>query len=255
MNPSFRIIIARALALTVLALPCQAQRAGGRILDTNVNSWFVYAGDHQIKGPWGVYSEMQVRRSDIVAIWQQFQVRDAVTYRFSPRVQAAVGYVFTNTLPYGDFPAARSFTEQRTYQQIALKHGVGALELEHRFRTEQRWIQNFTGATDYFWRYQNRVRYQARVVLPITKTDSAGHQWYLFGGNEILVQYGPNRGPNRFDQTRPFAGVGYKLTRNNKVEVGYLNQYIIQRNDRIIESDHTFRVQWSSSTPLGKLFR
>lgn len=241
--------------LAAMAAYGQVANSTDRIRDNNLNSWWVYAGDHQIRGPWGVYSEVQVRRSDYASIWQQFQKRDALTYRFSPRVQVATGYVFTYTGRYGDFPAARAFHEHRTYQQISIRQEVSKLALEHRYRTEQRWIQNYTTGSSFYWRYQNRFRYQLRGVLPITKTTPAGHQWYLFFGDEILLPYGPNHGPNSFDQNRAFAGLGYRVTRNNTLELGYLNQFIVQRNNRIEESNHTIRLQWSSSTPLAKAFR
>ena len=229
------------LVLVTFALPVAAQR----IRDTNLNSWWVYAGDHPVKGPWGVYSEIQVRQSDFAAIEQQFQSRNAITYRFSPSVQVAVGYVYTHTGQYGDFPASRAFKEHRTYQQLALKQTLKHLEIEHRYRNEQRWTQNYTGrSNDFFWRYQNRARYQIKASL------SVKGPWYVFGGDEILVPYGPNHGVSAFDQNRAFAGVGYKVTSRNKLEVGYLNQFLIQRNGRIEESNHTLRVQFSSTVPL-----
>lgn len=233
----------------------QAPPSTDRVRDPNSHSWWVYAGDHSIHGPWGVYSEVQIRRSDFASIWQQFQTRDALTYRFSPRVQVVTGYVFTYTDRYGDFPVARAFNEHRTYQQISVRQEVSKLALEHRYRAEQRWIQNYTTGNDFYWRYQNRFRYQLRGVFPVTKMTAAGHQWYLFFGDEILLPYGPNHGTNSFDQNRVFAGVGYRVTRNNTLELGYLNQFIIQRNNRIEESNHTMRLQWSSSTPIAKLFR
>lgn len=249
------VAICVSIVLTTAGAFAQGSNPTDRIRDPNAHSWWVYAGDHSVRGPWGVYTEIQVRRSDVLTIWQQFQSRDAVTYRFSPHVQVAAGYVFTYTGRYGDFPATRSFNEHRTYQQFSVKHELKTLELEHRYRTEQRWIQNYTGVNDFYWRYQGRFRYQLKATLPITKADAAGHQWYLFGGDEIFIPYGPNHGTNNFDQNRAFGGLGYKFTRNNKLEIGYLNQFIIQRNNRIEENDHTFRLQWSSSTPIAKLFR
>jgi Protein of unknown function (DUF2490) len=232
-----------------------AQTPPQRIRDVNANSWWVYAGDHPIgKGPWGVYSEVQIRRSNFASTWQQLQFRDALTYRFSPNVQVAAGYVWTRTARYGDFPTTRPLLDHRTYEQLIVKHSpatlrTGALDLEHRYRVEQRLIETIASGGNYL-RYQNRFRYQMKAVLPITKADAHGRQWSLFAGDEILIHFGPNHGPSPLDQNRAFAGVGYKFTKNNKLEVGYLNQFILQRNGRIEESNHTMRVQWSSSTPV-----
>jgi hypothetical protein len=151
-----------------------------------------------------VFAEIQVRRSDFTAIEQQTQLRDAITYRVSPDVQILAGYVWTHNGQYGDFPAARTYLEHRAYQQASVKQHLRRFEVEHRLRDEQRWIQDST-----FWRYQNRFRYQFKANLPLRDP------WFLFGGDEVLIHYGPNHGSTVFDQNRSFAGVGYRFTPRN----------------------------------------
>jgi hypothetical protein len=82
---------------------CHGQTTAGHITETNETSWWIYSGDHRIAGPWGIFTETQIRRAEFLAIWQQLQFRNAATYRFSPRVQVAAGYVWTRTGRYGDF--------------------------------------------------------------------------------------------------------------------------------------------------------
>jgi hypothetical protein len=236
---------------------CWAQDPGERLRGTNFNSWWVYSGDHPLKerGRWGIFAEVQIRRSDFASVWQQLQSRDAITYRFSGHVQGALGYVYTSTSRYGDFPIAQPALEHRMYQQLNVKHEIGRLEWEHRLRNEQRWIQSYKSSNAYDWPYQNRFRYQIKATIPVTEADAAGHQVYLFVSDEIFLPYGTNRGVNTIDQNRITAGAGCKFTRNNKFEIAYLNQFLIQRNNRIEENNHTLRVQWTSSTALNKLFR
>jgi hypothetical protein len=255
LNRRYPSITLCVLILITTVISGRAQSTTDRIHDTNMNSWWVYSGDHPVKGPWGVFAEIQIRRSDFASTWQQLQSRDAVTYRFSPHVQVLAGYVFTRTARYGDFPAIHSSFEHRIFEQATIKQDVKKVELEHRLRNEQRWIQSYSSSTDFIWHYQNRFRYQFKTTVPLTKADQLGHQWYLFGGDELFFPYGPDHGPNWFDQNRAFGGLGYKFTKNNKFEVSYLNQWLIQRNDRIEEVNHTLRVQWTSTTPMGKLFR
>jgi hypothetical protein len=229
---------------------CSGQITSQRIRDVNDHSWFVYAGDHPVgNGNWGVYAEMQVRRSDFLSTWQQFQSRDALTYRFSPNIQVAAGYVFTRTARYGDFPSIKPFIEHRPYEQLILKHSAKKLDFEHRYRVEQRFIETPTADSSYY-RYQNRFRYQMKASYPIGPSGAHGQPWYLFAGDELFINFGPNQGNSPFDQNRVFAGVGYKMTPANKLEVGYLNQFLVQRNGRIEESNHTFRVQWISTVRL-----
>ncbi|MEQ1945713.1 MAG: DUF2490 domain-containing protein [Bryobacteraceae bacterium] len=246
-----RLAVLAFVAIAPIATaPIATAQTTPRIRDVNTNSWLVYAGDHPVgNGPWGVYVETQIRRTEFGSTWQQFQSRDALTYRFSPNIQVAAGYVFTRTARYGDFPAVRPFIEHRPYQQLTLKHAAKKLTFEHRYRVEQRFIETPEGDSSYY-RYQNRFRYQFRSTYPIGPAKSWGQPWYLFAGDEIHIAFGPNYGPSPFDQNRAFAGIGYKVSPSNALEVGYLNQFLVQRNGRIEESNHTFRVQWTSTVRL-----
>lgn len=229
---------------------CAGQSPTQHFTETNATSWWIYTGDHPITGPWGVFTEIQARRANFLAIWQQLQFRDAATYRLSPHVQLAAGYVWTRTGRYGDFPASRASLEHRAYEQLAVKQEFSHGEIEHRTRVEQRWFQNFTTGDSYMWRYQNRVRYQMKGALPISRAGDHGQQWHLLAAGEVFLHFGPNHGPNAFDQTRAYGGIGYRLSKVNKIELAYQHQYIVQRNGRINESNHGLRVQFSSSAKL-----
>jgi hypothetical protein len=236
------ILLVAALSLT----PLSAQH----ITETNATSWWIYSGDHPLHGPWGVFTEVQARRANFLSIWQQLQIRDAATYRFSPQLQVAAGYVWTRTGRYGEFPAAEPSLEHRAYEQLSVKQEFKNGELEHRYRVEQRWLQNFTTPESYTWRYQDRFRYQLKGTLPISKPDDHGHQWYLVGAGELFLHFGPNHGPNTFDQTRAIGGIGYRLSRTNRIDLEYQHQYIAVRNGHIYESNQGLRVQFSSTARL-----
>jgi hypothetical protein len=238
------------MAVLLASSLCNAQSSGPRVVETNATSWWVYTGDHPISKHWGVFTEIQARRADFLNIWQQLQIRDAATYRFSPHVQVATGYVWTRTGRYGEFPAPQPYLEHRVYEQLAVKQEFKHGDLEHRYRVEQRWLQNFTTGDSYFWRYQNRFRYQLKGTVPVTKAGDRGQQWILLGAGEIFLHFGPNHGPNAFDQTRAFGGFGYRLSKENRIEFTYQHQYIAERNGRIYESNHGLRVQFSSTAPL-----
>ena len=229
---------------------CFAQTNGQRIRDVNPHSWWVYYGDHPVKNTkWGVLTEVQIRRTDFASGWQQLLLREGVTYRLSPRVQLGGGYGFIRTSRYGDFPVARAFNEHRFFQQVIFKHEAGRMDLDHRYRVEQRWLEALSGQSR-FWRRQNRFRYQLRGSVPISAPNARGEQWYLFAGDELFLHFGPNHGASPFDQNRAFAGAGYKLSRNNRLEVSYLNHFLVQRSGRVEESNHTLRIQLTSTAGL-----
>lgn len=227
-----------------------AQPAGAPLIDHNLNTWWSYAGDHPIAGGWSAISEAEIRRTTFLATPHQVVFREAAAYRFSPHVQVAAGYIWTRNARYGDFPADRAFLEHRAFQQLSLRHTRRHLDFDHRFRIEQRWFQDFSRGEAYFWRYQDRARYQFRLTLPISSANERGRQWHLFAGDEIMFHFGPNHGAHALNQNRTQAGVGYHLTRNNRVEFGYLHQYILQQNGYVNEANHTLRFQFISSARL-----
>jgi hypothetical protein len=237
------------LFVACTSLSCLAQTSP-KLRDVNAHSWWVYYGEHPVMSSrWALLSEVQARRSNFASSWQQLLIRDGLLYNFSPNVQVGGGYGFIKTSRYGDYPAPKAFQEHRIFAQLVLKHQARQVVFEHRYRVEKRWLEAFAG-TNAFWRPQNRFRYQLRGAVPFSKLDARGRQWYLFAGDEIKLGFGANHGASVFDQNRAFAGIGYRVTRNNRLEVGYLHQFVAQRNGIVEESNHTLRVQWTSFAPL-----
>ncbi|GGK59694.1 DUF2490 domain-containing protein [Rufibacter glacialis] len=207
--------------------------------DTNYNGWFMYFGTHKLTDKWGLHTEFQLRRYQVVSHPQQFLPRVALTYSLSDRASVAAGYAYVRTYPYGDNPAREAFPEQRTYQQLQLRDQQGIFILQHRFRLEQRWIK-FPGAEDYT--YLNRARYQFRATLPLQGATLEDKEFYLGLYDEVFVNFGPNVTQNIFDQNRAYAAVGYRFHKDATLEVGYLHQHVAQRNGIWFESNHTLQV-------------
>lgn len=238
-------------ALAILA-GCEvlAQPAGAPLIDHNLNTWWSYAGDHPIAGGWSAISEAEIRRSDLLRTWQQLVFRQGAAYRLSPHVQVAGIYFWTRTARYGDYPANQAAVEHRSVEQASLHYSWKGADLDHRFRLEQRWLEDFSRGEPSVWRYQNRTRYQFRLSLPISKANGKGQQWHFFAGDEIFFHFGPNHGAHALNQNRTQAGIGYHLSRNNRFEFGYLHQFILQQNGYVNEANHTLRFQFISSARL-----
>ncbi len=54
---------------------CAGQSPNQHIVDTNATSWWIYTGDHPIAGNWGIFTEIQARRANLLAIWQELVIR------------------------------------------------------------------------------------------------------------------------------------------------------------------------------------
>jgi hypothetical protein len=218
-------------------------------LDFNNHLWVSYSGDHPVSGPWGLHFDAQWRRAELGTAWQQYQARPGVNYSVSPNLLLTLGYAYTRSYPYGQFPAAGAFPEHRVYQQALIRQSARSLRFQHRVRMEQRWIRYATPPPQ-AWTYQNRFRYLIKMEVPLGSRNSG---WYLPMFDEILLGIPPNYGPRVFDQNRIFIGLGRSLPKAN-VEVGWMNQFLSQRNGRVFESNNTLVVTITSNVSLGKLW-
>ena len=227
--------------------------------DSNGNLWLNYVGDHPLgSGPWGLHLEVQNRRADEGGSWQQLLVRPGINYQINPDLSVSAGWAYVKTWPYGDFPAVHDFPEHRAWQQVAWKTRAAGLEWLQRFRLEQRWIgemKNVGGDWDVAnWRYQNRFRYMLRTTIPLCERGRT----YLVLWDEVFLNFGGNISPstndgrNVFDQNRAFVGVGRKLSEHSRIEVGFMEQTVMQRKNPVVENNHTVTVWFTSNLPFWK---
>ena len=259
-TPSSRRVGA-ALAAVVggsAGAPALHAQASPRASVANANAWLVYVGEHPLAraSRTAVHLELQLRRADLGADWQQLLVRGGLTRELRPGVRVGAGYAHVRTHPYGDAPVGEEFPERRSWQQLSLAHATGPASWTHRYRLEQRWVgvTEADGAptgevTD--WRYANRVRYLARVVLPLGEAPGPAPA-YVAGSGELFVSFGRQVQLNVFDQSRTGVALGWHLRPTLRVELGYLHQYLLKANGRDAERNHTIQLALLSSAPLPR---
>jgi hypothetical protein len=237
-----------SLALAILPLSAAADQH-----DSNGNLWLNYVGDHPLFGsPWGLHLEVQNRRAELGDEWQQLLIRPGINYTLSPTITVSAGWAYVKTYPYGDFPTAHEFPENRAWEQVVYSQKAFNLEFQHRLRLEQRWIGELQrqGGGDYSlqnWRYENRIRYMLRTNVPL----SADKKTYLALWDEVFFNFGNNVSHNYFDQNRAFVGIGRKLTDTTRIEVGFMEQTVKRRGGTIWEHNHTASVWIMSKWPFA----
>ena len=213
----------------------------------------MYFGDHPIKtdSKWGIHMEGQWRRHDLGLDWQQLLLRTGVNYDFSKNLQVTAGYCFVDTRRYGEIPLApATFGEHRLFQQAVLKQTAGKWQISHRYRLEERFIDEKRvpipgGPHEHVrWRYENRFRYMFRMMRPIKGP------WGVAFYDEPFIAFGRNVASDVFNQNRAYAAITRKLPGSSRLEIGYMNQVVQQRNGRIFEANHTLQVAVFSTFAL-----
>ena len=231
---------------------CAALNAQSRPIDHNAAGWYQYIGEHPLKGKWGAHLEMQVRRLDVVTKWQQmfFRPRHHVPGQFelvSPRRL----WVFHGPGPTAIFRPA--FTAPNTASGSRPLTSISWAS----------WISPTASALRIAGFPSARPCPAAASASSVGASRTASATWPrpsspLKGGtgvalwDEILFNVPPNTGYSGYDHNRAFIGISQRLSRNNRIEFGYMNQALLQRSGRAFEHNHTLVLSWFCSVPFVK---
>ncbi len=253
-NPSFRLLFSSVLfALLSLLFPlknCSAQ--------AQFTGWAATFHNYKLSPKTGMYADVQWRSTPQLAQTQALLIRPGFNYFFNPRLTGTVGYAYIHqqrySAPVYDYLPEHRIWEQVTYTHpVNAKHARHATALAHRLRMEQRFIPRYSPQNDQLVRTSHahayRLRYFARTVIPISRRKtaettasreaSAPPQTAFTKGlfcslqNEVFLNLGDKSAVNGklFDQNRAYAAMGYRVSKQFDVELGYLNQYISGRGD------------------------
>ena len=221
------------LCATLYVTPFFAQQQ----IDDQVHGWVVYQGNHKLNKQFDLHTEYQWRRADGFADWQQSLTRIGLDYKLNPSVTVSGGYGWILTYPYGSQPIANRTNENRLWQQVILKQPIGNFQVQHRYRLEQRWIDN---------QFKQRMRYRAQVLIQLQKSFVAKNKvWFINVNDEVFIGFGSGIGKNILDQNRFISAVGYQFKKDFSMQMGYLNQFVIKSDGLHMERNHTL---WTAIT-------
>ncbi|MGV3630228.1 MAG: DUF2490 domain-containing protein [Bacteroidota bacterium] len=224
---------------------------------TQSNAWVLYLGNHRISDRWGVHTEYQWRRSGFFEHWQQSLTRFGLDYYTKTGVQYTAGYAWVLTYPYGNQPIQHQFTEHRIWQQVILKNKIQRVEVQHRYRLEQRfleqWAKNTThefGSTGFVFR--QRARYRFLLNVPLNKDEMADKTLFLSLSDEVFLGFGKGIGKNILDQNRINAAIGWRFDSNSNIQLGYLNHYLVKSDGIKAERNHTLQLGFTYNLDFRK---
>jgi hypothetical protein len=198
-----------------------------RLRESNTIGWYNYFGTYKLFNKIGLHTEYQWRRDNIILNWQQSLLRTGINYNLNPRVIFRLGYAWIETFPYGSYSInslGKDFTEHRIFEMIQLSHKEGCVDFTHRFLLEQRFVGQYSSATEIKedeFSFLNRARYLVRLQVPLKS-----QKLYIAIYDELFIGFGENVTMDIFDQNRLGTIVGYKFNETVKIEAGFLNQIL-----------------------------
>jgi len=214
--------------LSLISSSINAQNT--RLNNSNTIGWFNYFGTFKVSQKFGIHTEYQFRRTEIITAWQQSLLRVGVNYQPNSKIQFRLGYAWIETFPYGEIPIngmGKDFTEHRLFQMATITDKVSIVDLSHRFVLEQRWVGRYSNdnlTIEDEFPLLNRARYMFRMQMPLKGKEINDKTAYLAIYDEVFVGFGENINENIFDQNRVGILLGYRFSPSIRIEAGYLNQ-------------------------------
>lgn len=204
-------------------------------------------------------TEYQWRRADGFRNWQQSLLRFGLEYEINPKVSVMGGYAWIKTFPYGTQPIQYEFNEHRMFEQVNLKDKAGRLEVQHRYRIEQRILEQYAlnssgNVVQVDPVFRNRIRYRALVMLPLSRKTMGDQTLFLSINNELFVGFGKGIAKNPIDQNRFITALGWRFNAQTNIQVGYLNQFIFKSNAIDMERNHSLWISMVYNLDFTRMF-
>lgn len=170
---------------------------------------------------WGLQGDLQYRNWDLGGDLEQLLLRGGLTWRpKSGDAMFTLGYANITSGEFG--PSSSTSSENRIYQEALLSQKIGErVYLRHRFRFEQRWVDDQD--------FRTRYRYALFIDVPFNREDLKKGAFYFAFYNELFINgqrdIGNGREVEVFDRNRTYAALGYSLSDKLRLQGGYMYQY------------------------------
>lgn len=194
------------LLVLLLAANVNAQK-------TDTGNWFLYFGNQKINNRWNWHNEVQYRNYNFAGDLEQLLLRTGIGYNLSENNNnLLLGYAYIHSEPYVAGTDDKLETnEHRIFQQFITKQQFGRINIQHRYRVEERFVKDD---------FKLRLRYFLSLNIPINKKEMEKNAIYASAYNEIFL----NTEQNQFDRNRLYGGIGYCFNKSIKVEAGIMSQ-------------------------------
>jgi hypothetical protein len=216
-------MLRKYLLLILTVFTVLSSNAQSAVDDEQLGAWYMYFFTKPFENSrFGIQGDYQFRYWDLGSDKEQLLLRTGLTYRpLQTDLMLTQGYAFISSGEFGE--SRENAIEHRIYQEVLMPQKVGGrLFFTHRFRFEQRWVENQD--------FRTRFRYNLLLNIPLNRTKLEKNALYLALYNEIFINgqksIGEGRSVAYFDRNRTYLGLGYGLRNNLRLQTGWMNQTV-----------------------------
>lgn len=202
-------------AFLVLMLTCNVLSAQNNVL----GGWHIFNYNYFFNKKVFLYGEAQLRSQHMADDFFYHELKLGGGYYINDRTSVFLGFgnYETYTFP-GDFKKPVTANEYRVWQQFITVNYVDRIKLEHRYRAEERWINND---------FSMRFRYRLFTFIPLNHKKLEANTFYIPLYDEVFFT---NQSPY-FLRNRVFGGVGYQITKYISLHAGFIRQFDYRKSD------------------------
>lgn len=197
------------MSLVILVLtsnPVKAQNA-----ENNLGSWYIYNGFYNFSPKFELFFDTQYRSFEPINNAQRFLVRPFFNYNFTSNAQAGLGLEYHKFWTYDELPDNKLSAEEfRITLQGILSQKVSRIGFQHRYRYE---FQNIGDIK------LQRMRYRLQATVPLNNPSLEKGTFFLNSYFEIFISTSTQFS---FNQNWVYGAVGYQLTDQINLQLGYL---------------------------------
>ncbi len=194
------------ITLSIFLIPDKIQAQ-----DSNLGNWLIYIGNKKLDSRWNIHNEVQYRNYNAVGDLEQLLLRTGLGYNITENSNVLLGYILSENY-IGETDEKVSVNEHRVFQQFTTNQSIGKVGISHCYRFEQRFAEDD---------FKMRLRYFLGINIPLQYKEDGKNPLYLSMYNEVFL----NTESSVFDRNRVYSGLGYKFSKNLRLELGYMNQF------------------------------
>ncbi len=185
----------------------------------SLGSWNILNLKYTINEKWSFFGEAQIRSLSFYSQFHYHEYKAGVNYKAHPNVLLTLAAGDYDTYKEGgNFRSPKNNDEFRIWPQITLTQSIKRFKIDQRYRAEFRFTTNG---------YRSRYRYRAGISYPFGKKNKDYKSFLLNASNEIFF----TGSEPYFERNRLLVSIGYKLSKQFTIQMGYLHQFDYKIND------------------------